>query len=164
MNLESQATILAGTDGNIGLLRISGRATYASARNLREAGLRAIEEGATALVMDCRNCETMDSTFMGVLVMLSQRLQPRQIRLCDTGTKVENALHGLGLKPLFTMARFCDNTRYAWEQLDLTAAAAETTTQDAQRRLMIDAHEALGEADPANTARFKSVINLLKKD
>ena len=161
MSLDCQAHIRVGRDRDAALMRIEGRATFACGQAVKTFGLQAITTGARTIAVDCATCESMDSTMMGILVMLAQNLPTGQIHLCDTNGKVRRAITGLGLAQFFTFSSCTNQDRFAWERLtdDDTSCTLEQTEP---RQVMIDAHEALVQVTPDNVARFRDVLELLR--
>jgi anti-sigma B factor antagonist len=72
-------------------------------------------------------------------------------------------LRNLGLNNLFEVeSKASDSTESAVEAKPLDANQAVGRTDQAE--CMIEAHEALVDADPENLARFKDVLEYLKQD
>ena len=71
--------------GTAALLRIGGDVTSASEGELRSAFAAAIDDGATAVVLDFSGMEYMNSGGIGLLVTLLVRAQRAGARLLATG-------------------------------------------------------------------------------
>ena len=117
--------------------------------------------------MDLNSCSVMDSTFMGTLAGIALRLR----EFGNGGLVVRNAnqrnadlLENLGLNNLFEIESKGSSAK---SENHLEAAPLEprdSTDRSDQAACMIEAHEALVDADPENLARFKDVLEYLKQD
>jgi hypothetical protein len=103
----------------------------------------------------------MDSTFMGTMAGMALRLKELgqgHLRVIHCGERSRDLLSGLGLDQIFDIQA---NGATAPECEDLEK------TEDAKREqaaTMLEAHEALCEAQPENLTRFKDVLEYLKQD
>jgi len=125
-----------------------------------------LERGYRNFVVDLRYCPVMDSTFMGTLAGIALRLR----EFSNASLLVQNAnerntdlLRNLGLNNLFEVeSQQSDPSEKMLETTRLSEGGAIGRSDQAQ--CMIDAHEALVDADPQNLARFKDVLEYLKQD
>lgn len=125
-----------------------------------------INRGHREFVVDLRNCPVMDSTFMGTLAGVALRLRELgqgHLHVVNLNERNHDLLSNLGLDQLFAIDMCSVKTSDAATQpLDnVPAASADRTTQ---AETMLEAHEALVEADPGNLTKFKDVLEYLKQD
>ena len=121
------------------------------------------ERGHRAFVVDLADCPVMDSTFMGTLAGLALRLRESEngsLLVCNVNERNADLLRNLGLNNLFTVESKAD----AADQAESTLSSDGSLSRLDHAACMIEAHEALVDADPENLARFKDVLEYLKQD
>jgi len=121
------------------------------------------ERGHRAFVVDLADCPVMDSTFMGTLAGLALRLRESEngsLLVCNVNERNADLLRNLGLNNLFTVESKAD----AADQAESTLSSDGSLSRLDHAACMIEAHEALVDADPENFARFKDVLEYLKQD
>ena len=114
-------------------------------------------------VVDLADCPVMDSTFMGTLAGLALRLRESEngsLLVCNVNERNADLLRNLGLNNLFTVESKAD----AADQAESTLSSDGSLSRLDHAACMIEAHEALVDADPENFARFKDVLEYLKQD
>ena len=126
-----------------------------------------LDRGFRSFIVDLNSCSVMDSTFMGTLAGIALRLREfGNGRLVVRNANQRNAdlLENLGLNNLFEIESKGSSAK---SENHLEAAPLEprdSTDRSDQAACMIEAHEALVDADPGNLARFKDVLEYLKQD
>jgi len=124
-----------------------------------------VNRGFREFVVDLKNCPVMDSTFMGTLAGVALRLRELgqgHLKVVNLNERNQDLLTNLGLDQLFTIGvspQESPVTQPAQEALPATPAGKEEQT-----RTMLEAHEAVVEANPENAAKFKDVLEFLKQD
>jgi anti-sigma B factor antagonist len=145
--------------GDEAMIRIQGRMTFVEAHPLRKFCLRMMEQGVMRYVVDVMACSSMDSTFIGVLAMVSLKGKGRGVRveICGADEQVSGQILGLGLKRIFLFHDRCDASLRAPTTLvgEDDRAAVQGT--------MLEAHETLVEADAENRSKFKDVLTYLRE-
>ena len=122
-----------------------------------------IAKGHAEFVLDLEKCELMDSTFMGTLAALAFNLRDNKsgrLRVVRANARNFSLLESLGLDHLFTVEP--DPSDPAPPTLKKTGSAAQDSEET--RLQILQAHEALVEADPRNAVRFQDVIEYLKSE
>ncbi len=160
---ETEAQVLAATQGNVVVFRAIGRVTFKVSTDFREYAVKAYADGVRCLILDLSECVTMDSTFMGVLAMIGIEGRKRQAQLlivnADAGHR--KLLDGIGVSRVWTfstepvpevnLATLCE------------AAKGAVSTADVAE-LVLTAHRTLMELDEANIPKFKNVVDLLSQE
>lgn len=133
---------------------------------LKEFAKEMINRGFREFAIDLKNCPVMDSTFMGTLAGIALRLRELgqgMLRVTNLNERNHDLLANLGLDQLF-----CIEARdgavppeNSVAQVPLVSAAPDKVTQ---AKTMLEAHEACVEANEANAAKFKDVLEYLKQD
>lgn len=159
-----ESTIAADVGDAEASLKISGRATFVFGQDLREFFSRVNAAGVKQIVVDAAECVSMDSTFMGVLAMqaMEKGAGTGKVIIANPTTKVVDQLKGLGILRYFTVAERNLSVK-SWIPLgDLVRGLRKD--EASLRNTMVEAHEALGAANPENVDRFRQVVELLRKE
>ena len=122
-----------------------------------------ISKGHAEFILDLEKCELMDSTFMGTLAALAFNLRDSKdgrLRVVRANSRNFSLLESLGLDHLFAVEP--EPTDPAPPTLTKTGAAGQDSEET--RIHILEAHEALVEADPRNAVRFQDVIEYLKTE
>jgi anti-anti-sigma factor len=145
---------------------VDGKGSFQNSPALKEFSKQMLERGFRHFVVDLQSCPVMDSTFMGTLAGIALRLR----EYSDGSLVVRNAnernndlLRNLGLNNLFEVES--KGSEMTNEIVDAKPLAADRAVRRIdQAECMIEAHEALVDADPDNLVRFKDVLEYLKQD
>jgi len=125
-----------------------------------------INRGHREFILDLKNCPVMDSTFMGTLAFIALRLRELgqgQLRVINLNERNHDLLCGLGLDQLFHVEQ-CTQKSAPEPTGELKPVTPVNGDRVAQAETMLEAHEALVEADPENLTKFKDVLEYLKQD
>ncbi len=122
------------------------------------------DRGHRSFVVDLADCPVMDSTFMGTLAGIALRLRESDsghLQVRNVNERNGELLRNLGLDNLFAIEALPGGDGSG----DGTALPNEPVlSKDEHAECMIEAHEALVDADPENLARFKDVLEYLRQD
>ena len=157
------ASILVGVTGKAVCIKVRGKGSFQNSPGLKEFAREMFERGHRAFVVDLADCPVMDSTFMGTLAGLALRLRESEngsLLVCNVNERNADLLRNLGLNNLFTVESKAD----AADQAESTLSSDGSLSRLDHAACMIEAHEALVDADPENFARFKDVLEYLKQD
>lgn len=174
--LTSSARLLAAHFNKVLWLRVEGKGSFAISPQLQRYALNQIEEGERELVIDLERCPSMDSTFMGTLTGLAVRLMDLPggcLQVVNANERNLSLLENLGLDHIFSIDRD-GSTRQEERRLiaqgleveqteDVCASAAPVDKKEACG-CMLEAHEHLAKARPANAPKFQDVIACLKRE
>lgn len=146
-------------------MRVEGKGSFLNGPGLKEFAKEMINRGFREFAVDLRNCPVMDSTFMGTLAGIALRLRELgqgNLRVTNLNERNGDLLGNLGLDQLFIMEpRGNSDAPAGAVQVPLASAAPDKVTQ---AQTMLEAHEACIEANEANAAKFKDVLEYLKQD
>ena len=158
------SSILVGTTNKIVWIKVEGKGSFLNSAGVKEFSKEMVNRGHREFVVDLRNCPVMDSTFMGTLAMIALRLREighGNLHVINLNERNHDLLTNLGLDQLFSMdvCGVKDAGSAAGNPLEPAAP-----NHSNQAETMLEAHEALVEADPENLTKFKDVLEYLKQD
>lgn len=142
-------------------IKVSGRATFDCAPPLRDLSKSLEGEEIRGIQVDLKNCEWMDSTFMGCLAMLGLRARKSSapMEICSAGEENTALLAGLGLKKLFLFTdRSLNEEDGDWIDGKNGVAFAPGA------EMVLEAHKTLMGVDEKNVEKFEKVVDLVQKD
>lgn len=155
-------------DGDVAIVRLNGRGSFLNSMPFKQfADHLAKQNKPREFIVDLAECETMDSTFLGVLAAISiaqERGGRPRVVVLNASDHVVRLLRTLGLMRLvdtnagasaLTAARVADSS--------FSAAADGGATRDERASHALEAHKLLCEVEAENKARFQSVIQSLEE-
>lgn len=158
------ASILVGVAGKTVHVKVQGKGSFQNSPALKEFARQMLDRGYRVFVIDLADCPVMDSTFMGTLAGIALRLREAEggvLRVRNVNERNYELLRNLGLDNLFQIEAYEDRETVS-EPAMLPNRPALSKSEHAE--CMIEAHEALVDADPENLARFKDVLEYLRHD
>jgi anti-sigma B factor antagonist len=161
------SSVLVGCVDRAVWVKVEGRGTFQNSAGLKEFVKQMIQRGYRDFVVDLRDCEQMDSTFMGTLAGVALRLRELGqggLRTINVNDRNSGLLSSLGLDQLFHVEGAAAAVEGQPENLELRQAKQEKTGRDEQKRFVLEAHEALVEADAANEVKFKDVLDYMRHE
>lgn len=155
----AEAQVLVARQETVAEFRVVGRATFKVSQHVRECGMRMVRQGLKRLIVDFSECQAMDSTFMGVLVMLGIECRGKcDIVFVNVSDSNRKLLDGLGVSKVF---RFAAQPVQDVNWRTLSTAADQAPDMKDMAATMLAAHQALMDIDPENVPKFKSVVEML---
>ena len=157
--MSSISSVQVGVAGPSAWVRINGRGTFQNSAGLKEFAAEMMRRGQREFVVDLAACELMDSTFLGTLTGIALGLPPGgKLTVVRANDRNRAVMQNLGLDRIFAVE----------ESAPAPAPGrmedAETNPpQKARRETIIQAHENLVAANPANAIRFKDVLEFLQQ-
>jgi anti-sigma B factor antagonist len=156
-------SILVGTTERTVWIRLEGKGSFLNSTGLKEFTKEMTNRGFREFVVDLKSCPVMDSTFMGTLAFVALRLRDLgqgELRVINLNERNRDLLCNLGLDQLFTLGPGVNPVPVPPEE-PLPAGADD---KQARAQTMLEAHEAVVQANPENAAKFKDVLEFLKQD
>lgn len=150
--------------GNTFLVLIQGRATYTTCRAFGEFLEAAPSSGRRNLVIDLKNCASIDSTVLGLIAGAATdfRKMGGEVFIQDATGRIRDVITNLGLPELLTLLPEGE-TLPAADAL-LSVKMEEQGTAPACNSTILHAHETLMATNPENIARFKDVVAFMRED
>ena len=155
------SAILVGVSDRTVWVRVEGKGSFLNSTGLKQFGREMTNRGYRQFVVDLKACPVMDSTFMGTLTSIAMHLRELgsgQLCIVNLNERNRDLLSNLGLDRFFNMGG-APCAEPVQEPLPTVADDKQTRAET-----MIEAHEAVVAANPANEAKFKDVIDYLKQD
>ena len=147
---------VAVTDA-VACVRVEGPANFAVSVDFKSVVTQCCEAGGRVLLLDLAACPNMDSTFLGILVGLTGKLD--RIELLNPCERVTDLLENLGVLDLMSVGQGAnpfDNR--------LEAVGSTKTGKRALTEASLEAHKLLMEVNPDNVPKFKDVAQFLAED
>ena len=162
------SSILVGTTNKIVWIKVEGKGSFLNSAGVKEFAKEMVNRGSREFVVDLRNCPVMDSTFMGTLAMIALRLREigqGSLHVINLNERNHDLLSNLGLDQLFSMDACGVKAGPSKDGSELPSQVEPSPPdRNLQAETMLEAHEALVEADPENLTKFKDVLEYLKQD
>lgn len=143
------------------VIKIDGRASFQNSGPVKDFITRMMAQGKVRFVVDFKGCQSMDSTFLGVLagaaIQLRKLTPPGSFTLVRMGERNLELVRNLGLHRLASVDAGGAAESTGTNQLDATKL-----DEVASARLVLEAHENLVAADPENATKFQDVLAFLR--
>ena len=162
---DNSPVFLVNTYAEPVVIRINGRASYLNSGPLREFFAILARQMRKDVMIDFRNCTSVDSTFLGIVAGAAldfMDMEPRgNIKLVSLSPRNLELVRNLGLERLTTIvetpAESADG-RGAEQALE-----ADKIDKEERVRMIIAAHEHLVKCDESNAERFQDVLTFMRK-
>ena len=153
MSVRLQVAVAEG----IACIKVEGPANFAAGVDFKNVVNRSCEEGGRVLLLDLTDCVNMDSTFLGILMSMTNRLD--RIELLNPSDRITDLLDSLGVMELLIVGT-------GENPFDAKLQEAESTNADkrALTEASLEAHKLLMEINPDNVPKFKDVAQFLEED
>ena len=153
----SAGTIQVAVVDAVACVKIAGPANFALGVDFKTVVANCCEKGGRVLLLDLTDCVNMDSTFLGILMSMTSRLD--RIELLNPSDRITDLLDSLGVMELLKVGEG-DNP------FETRLKTAESTKADkrALTEASLEAHQLLMKINPANVPKFKDVAKFLEED
>jgi anti-sigma B factor antagonist len=159
----SKATFLVDPNSDPVIVRVEGRASLHNSDALRDFFRETIARGHGRFVVDLQRCQSMDSTFLGVLagaaLGLRKRNPPGSLVLANLGSRNLELVRNLGLHRILTVD--AGDAQLQYDGNDRPLAPTERSNLE-RARITLEAHEHLIEVDESNRGQFQDVLGYLR--
>ena len=147
---------VAVTEG-IACIKVSGPANFAAGVDFKTVVNQSCEKGGRVLLLDLTDCVNMDSTFLGILLGMTGRLD--RIELLNASERIRDLLDSLGVLELLHLGDVLN-------PFDDQLTAAERTDADKRElaKASLEAHRLLMEVNPDNVPKFCDVTKFLAEE
>jgi anti-sigma B factor antagonist len=159
---NSQGIIEVGTCDQTVLVRVKGRGVFRNSQALKKYVNLLIDSGYRIVVVDARECDYMDSSFLGTLTGFAIRLKKHgdgRVEFVNMNNTLKTTLHTIGLNHVFHLLAAKDLAPVTTVPL-----APEELDKQQLTEFLLEAHENLIAADPGNAERFRNVRETLLQE
>ncbi|MCH2208074.1 MAG: STAS domain-containing protein [Lentisphaerales bacterium] len=156
----SQETLAVAVQENIARIRVNGRATFGCSEDLKKFCTLMLERKVEKIVLEMQTCAGMDSTFMGILTMVSLSAKKQNIPIEINNASEENRqnLFSLGLKNMFSFTSNTETTTLKWQEVECSEVSQEKHSEN-----VLNAHQTLIDVHEPNRKEFQDIITFLKE-
>ena len=161
------SSIQVGVCGPNVWVKVEGKGSFLNSDNVQEFASEMLNRGYREFVVDLADCAAMDSTFMGTMARLALRLRELgqgHLHIVHCGSRNQQLLSELGLDRIFDIDPNADNPPDCSPLEQIPVARSPEERKKTRTKTMLEAHEALCEAAPENTLRFKDVLAFLRQE
>ncbi len=149
-------------------IKISGRANFTWSLDLKKLIDELWRRGHRRVILELRDCITMDSTFLGELAGIAlkfaearKRGEDCSVEIANSNARISDTLENVGMAPLFQMAQ---TTSCESEKFEPLTRDGEAPSREDLTRNCLEAHKTLMALDSANIGKFKDVKEFLEDD
>lgn len=157
-----QGRVFMSSRGATTMFRVVGPAGIGESAVLRQVAEERLDQGAAALRIDLSECAWMDSTFLGMLLVLARRAErsPQRARLSVVSPSPEcrRVLEETGVDEVLEIASMPE------PQGPFTELVGPIDDADALRRNVLNAHQQLAQLPGEAGAEFREVVRALSDD
>jgi len=150
-------------------IRCEGKGSFLNSPAVKEFGESRIKRDERCLVVDLQACTAMDSTFMGTLAGLANRLAEKggALQVAGADKKCTHSLEDLGLDFLMEI----NPVQAVWKGVEDKArdllkpkVAGIKAGTVLHTRHILEAHEILSDASEGNRRKFSGVVGFLEEE
>ena len=148
-------------------VKVEGKGSFLNSDNLKEFAHQMLDRDYREFVVDLADCAMMDSTFMGTMAKVALRLKELgrgHFHVVHCGSRNQELLSGLGLDGMFDIDAHGGSPPDCGPLEQTLVAQSPEERKKTQTKSMLEAHEALCEAPPENSLRFKDVLDFLRQE
>ena len=153
----SAAIIQVAVADEVACVKIAGPANFAIGVDFKTVVATSCEQGGRVLLLDLTDCVNMDSTFLGVLMSMTSRLD--RIELLNPSERITDLLDSLGVMELLKVGEGENPFEGRLNTVESATADKRTLTEAS-----LEAHKLLMKINPENIPRFKDVAKFLEED
>jgi anti-anti-sigma factor len=155
--------IKVAPSGATAIVRVSGRVEPGDSVSVYALLKEVLVGEYTGAIVDLNRCRNLDSTFIGMLVVLCDKCSRNDGEFClaNVGEQNRKALGLLGVSAMIPMKHLALDDTPEFVEIDLSAFSQGSKEKI---RIMELAHRALVAADKENAERFGSFLRLLEAE
>jgi len=153
----SATTLQVAVADEVACVKVSGPANFTVGVDFKTVVAQCCEKGGRILLLDLTDCVNLDSTFLGILMGMANRLE--RIELLNPSERIVDNLDNLGVLDLLQVGRG-DNPF----ETRLNAAPSAKATKKELAKASLEAHRLLVEINPDNVPKFQDVAKYLEQE
>lgn len=148
------------------LLRLDGRGSFLNSRILKDFLERMLDRDYSQFIFDLSDCQTMDSTFMGMLAGVAIKLKEKKdgsFCLVSPNKQCYRLLSTLGLDQILEVRSDYTNPSDVSPEFQ-NIPQKDCYSQKEKLIHAIEAHKNLIQLEADNKVKFENVLKLLEED
>ncbi len=152
--------VLVGRRGRTLVVRIVGLGSMNNSQGIYDHVRRESEAGATEIAIDLSACSSMDSTFMGMLLLLHEECSADQRDLLVVNVAPDNIarLESLGVSQFVRVV-----ADFATADIGFAALGGGSSSTERRMGHVLAAHEELVRKDKRNEGAFRSFLTAMRE-
>jgi anti-sigma B factor antagonist len=165
---SSAPNLFVSVADSVVLVKIRGRASFTISADFKNLIHGLVQRGYQRFILDLSECLVMDSTFLGVLAGVGQKLAGSAknngspgIELFRPNQRVSELLDNLGVAHLF---KFVNGAQPLPDKVESMRPVVPEASKEELCRTCLEAHLTLMDINPANVPKFKEVAKFLAED
>ncbi len=149
-------------------IRITGRGNFKCSVAFKQLIIEMITKGYYHYIIDLRECGQLDSTFMGTMIGIAQRLRQYHqawLRVVNVSPSNQETMENLGLDQFFLIQPLSlkeelppDLNTSCFQESSISIPLAEEKVK--LQEALVSAHQALVDLNKSNAEKFKNVFEL----
>ena len=155
------ASITVCLDNETAHLAVKGRGTFENSEAIRNFCMMAIESDAAKININMLECSGMDSTFMGILTMISRMgtMKSCPVILNNVNEANKKNFASLGISQILN---FTDTSTQQIPVMETLPTGS--LSNEEKHKNILDAHQELIDANEENRLVFQDIITFLKEN
>lgn len=158
------AQLLVAEQGPLVLFQLHGRGTLKLCQEFSHyCDAMLANDKLKSVMLDLAHSASMDSTFMGILVKIGIRARGRlALLIVNADNAHRELLDGVGVSRVWKYV-VTPVPQLSWGTL-AEATSGPVKDMAAKSHIILEAHQALMDIDPANIPKFKNVVEMIALD
>ena len=162
--LMEQNIIEVGILHQKAFVRVKGRGDFQNSQVLKDFIHNTLNKGMTDLLIDLKQCKTMDSTFMGVLAGTALELKNKHQKKLTLFNVEEHNFKLLTTLGIHIFMNIVPNEHLASPPEEMEQLQPKTLPKQDMAKEMLNAHSTLMDISEENRIKFKDVYEYLKEE
>jgi anti-anti-sigma factor len=157
---------IAHVDGNI-WIKVIGCGNFQCSPCLRKIVQEQLAQGHYDYIVDLTECNQLDSTFMGTLAGIAQRLRNKKkgsFQVVNVSESNQQLMENLGLDQIFSISPIAEGKKLPLADAECSFVQVTeglTISKESVEEIVRSAHQALVRANQANAPKFQSLLEII---
>ena len=168
---EISGSLWVAIEPRSAFVRVVGRASFAISPALKQFGTAVVNQSCKRFILDMIECESADSTFLGILAGLSMQTSKNgggQMIIVNLSPKIYETISNLGLNRITQCYPVGQCPAEMKEKLQHIGQLKQVEIKQAEKKAtaetIMEAHTDLIRLDQRNAPRFNDLLSVLRKD
>jgi len=169
--VETSGSLWVAIEPGSAFVRVVGRASFAISPALKQFGAAVVNQSCRRFILDMIECESADSTFLGILAGLSMQMSKNgggKMIIVNLSPKIYETISILGLNRIIQCYQVDQCPAEMKEKLQQIGQLKQVEIEHAEKKAsvetIVDAHTDLIRLDQRNASRFNDLLSVLQKE